>query len=462
MMQLEERIAEQGAEFFAHLSRQRSSVFSLKSWIEKMMDWSMEREDFKLKLFRFIDALGTLTTEDMLYDYIEEHFLSAGDLPGFMRMGLKTAGAMGRPGRKLVHVAVHMGLKTVARQFIIGSQADETVARLRKMREKEGYAFTLDVLGEETISEKGVDQYVGGYLEILASLKKALPGWKALGDSGRDMDWGTDPKVNISVKPSALCAKAEEMDFEKIVELMLSKIKPVYRQVVELEGFLCIDIETLRLREITFELYRRLRSDEEFRHYPHLGLAMQVYFKDHEEKLDEMLAWARSESLPISIRLVKGAYRDYEVALAKENNKPVPVYTIKAQSDIAFEQAAKKILQNSDICHLACGSHNVRSVIALMETARMLSVGDDRLEFQVLYGMAQPFRKAILKMTPRVRLYCPHGELLRGMAYLVRRLIENSSNESFLQMTLAEGADIDRLMENPSVTLKREKKEALV
>jgi RHH-type proline utilization regulon transcriptional repressor/proline dehydrogenase/delta 1-pyrroline-5-carboxylate dehydrogenase len=276
------------------------------------------------------------------------------------------------------------------------------------------------------------------------------------------MDWGTDPKVNISVKPSALCANVEGMDFDEVVEHMLSKIKPVYRQVVDLNGFLCIDIETLRLREITFELYRRLRSDEEFRHYPHLGLAMQVYFKDHAEKLDEMLAWARSESLPISIRQIKGAYWDYEVALAEENNEPVPVYTIKAQSDIAFERAARKILQNSDICHLACASHNVRSVIALMETARMLDVGDDRLEFQVLYGMAEPFRKAILKMTPRVRLYCPHGDLLRGMAYLVRRLIENSSNESFLQMTLAKGADIDRLLENPSVTLEREKKEALV
>jgi RHH-type proline utilization regulon transcriptional repressor/proline dehydrogenase/delta 1-pyrroline-5-carboxylate dehydrogenase len=455
----EERIAEKGAKFFAQIGSEKSSIFSLRTWIEMMMTWSMEHEEFKFKLFGFVDTIPELTTEKMLYDYIQEHFLNAKEIPGLFRFGLRMAGWLGKPGRMIVNMGVHIGLKTVAKQFIIGSNADKTVARLKKLREKQGYAFTLDVLGEETKSEKDADDYVGGYLELLASLKKALPGWKALGDGGSDMDWDSDPKVNISVKPSALCPKVEQLGFDEIVEYMLAKIKPMYRQIVEIGGYLCIDIETLRLREITFELYRRLRSDEEFRHHRHLGLAMQVYFTDYDEKLDEMLAWARSESLPISIRLVKGAYWDYEAALAKKNNEPSRVYMIKAESDIAFERAGEKILRNSDICHLACASHNVRSVIALMEMAKMLGVEDDRLEIQVLFGMAEAFRKAVLDMTPRVRLYCPNGELLKGMAYLVRRLIENGSNESFLQMTLAEGADVDRLMENPIKTLERENKE---
>jgi RHH-type proline utilization regulon transcriptional repressor/proline dehydrogenase/delta 1-pyrroline-5-carboxylate dehydrogenase len=222
-----------------------------------------------------------------------------------------------------------------------------------------------------------------------------------------------------------------------------------------LGGFLCIDAETFRLREITYELFRRLRSDDEFRHHPHLGIVLQVYFKDYNEKLDDLLTWSRANALPISIRLVKGAYWDCEVALAKENNQPIPVHTVKAQSDIAFERSARKILENSDTCHLACASHNVRSVVAVTEMAQTLNVRDDRLEFQILYGMAESFRKALGKMTSRVRLYCPYGQLLHGMAYLVRRLIENSSNESFLKMTLAENADIQRLLENPEITLER-------
>ncbi len=454
-VQLEARILEGGRAFFSHLGRSRSSVFSLKGWVSKMMDWSMEREGFKLELFRFIDELPNLTSEEMVFDYIREHFLSSEDVPWLMRLGVRVAGGMGWFGRKIVNGAVHVGLKSVGGQFILGSEPDETVGRLRRLRERDGYAFTLDVLGEETASETDVDEYVGGYLGLLGSLKEALPCWESLGDGG-DLDWGSDPKVNISVKPSALCVNAEEMDFEAAVAQMLSKIKPVYRQVVALGGYMCIDIETLRLREIIFELFRRLRSDEEFRGYRHLGLAMQVYFKDHDEKLDEILAWARGELLPISIRLVKGAYWDYEVALAEENGVAVPVYTIKAESDVAFERAAEKILRNSDICHLACASHNVRSVVALMEMARMLEVGEDRLEFQVLYGMAEPFRKALSKMTRRVRLYCPHGDLVRGMAYLVRRMIENSSNDSVLNLVFAEGAERDCILEDPCVTLERE------
>ena len=456
--QLQQRIVERGTQFFAELKRQKPSGFSIKYWVNRVMVWSMGNEEFKQKLFGFIEKIPELNTKDMIYDYLREHFL-CDDVPLLIQVGLRIAGAMGPFGKKIVSISAHIGISTAARQFIIGSQADETVESLRKLREKQGYAFTLDVLGEKTESEKNVNEYVDGYLEFLASVEKALPHWKSLGDGNNGTDWSGTPIVNVSVKPSALCVKADEMDSAEAAEQMLARLKPVYRKVIKLGGFLCIDMETFRLRETILELYRRLRSDQEFRDCPHLGFVLQVYLKDHEAVLDSMLAWARSVSLPISIRLVKGAYWDYEVKLAKANNEPVPVYTIKSESDIAFEQAAKKILQNSDICHLACGSHNVRSVVAVAEMARMLNVGNDRLEFQALYGIAEPFRKALLKKMPHVRLYCPYGNPFNGMAYLVRRLIENSSNESFLKMTPAKGADLNRLLENPCITLEREIKE---
>ena len=223
-------------------------------------------------------------------------------------------------------------------------------------------------------------------------------------------------------------------------------------------GHLCIDMEQYAFKDITLECYRRIRSSEEFRDYPHLAVVLQAYLKDTDSDLSAMLEWARNEGLPISIRLVKGAYWDYETVIAKQNGWDIPVYVNKPESDIAYERQAAKILENHDICHFACGSHNIRTVSAVMETAKKLGVPEERYEFQILYGMAEPVRKGLLNVAKRVRLYAPYGDLLPGMAYLVRRLLENTANESFLRQSFAEEAEIERLLEDPNLTLERELK----
>ena len=155
------------------------------------------------------------------------------------------------------------------------------------------------------------------------------------------------------------------------------------------------------------------------------------------------------------LRLVKGAYWDAEVAIAGQKGWRVPVWLRKPETDACFERMARRTLEAADICFLACGSHNIRSIAAVLETARALGVFGDRYEFQVLYGMAEPVRRALLKQVGRVRLYAPYGQLVPGMAYLVRRLLENTSNESFLRQSFAEGAEVERLLESPEETLAR-------
>lgn len=123
---------------------------------------------------------------------------------------------------------------------------------------------------------------------------------------------------------------------------------------------------------------------------------------------------------------------------------------------MAHEKISRLILENHDIVYFACASHNVRSIAAVMEYARQLDVPEERYEFQVLYGMAEPVRKGLRNVAGRVRLYCPYGKLIPGMAYLVRRLLENTANESFLRQSFADGAAVELLMENPAVTLERE------
>ena len=450
--QLEARILARGKELFAVLGAETPSVFNKNWWTGKVMDWSMSHEDFKVQLFRFIDVLPYLRTEEMLSDHIREYFARGESVPAVLKLGAKSAGVGGRLGMKVLGKTIRKNLENMARQFIIGSTIPETVKNLEKFRRK-GFAFTLDVLGEATVSEAEADLYAENYMRLLGGLERAQSHWPALGAGDSALDWGHSPKINLSIKPSALYSQINPADFEGSVGHILDRLRPVYRKVVELKGFMCIDIEMRKHKEITFELYRRLRSESEFRDYPHLGLAMQVYLRSCDRDIDLMLEWARRQRLPISIRLVKGAYWDYEIVAARQNGWPVPVYTDKAETDAAFERRAEKILRHHDFCYLACASHNVRSVCSVLELARILQVPEDRYEFQALYGMAEPFRNALLKTTGRVRLYCPQGELLPGMAYLIRRLLENTSNESFLRQTYVEGCELEQLLKAPKLSV---------
>ena len=453
--QLEIQILERGKEFFQIIGKETPSIFRKNWWTGKVMDWCMKHEDFKIQLFRFIDVLPYLTTTETLGRHLQEYFTRNKNVPAVFKAGIQSSRIGGKLGTKVLGATIRKNIESMALQFIIGDTVSETITNLIKLRDNR-FAFTLDILGEATVSEKEAEEYVQNYHELLDGLAKAQPDWPSLEGGDSELDWGSAPKVNVSIKPSALYSQAHPAYPEATVGHMLERLKPIYRKVIQMGGFLCIDTEMKKLKEITFELYRRLRSDSEFREYPHLGLAMQVYLKEADNDVDQMLAWARQQRLPISIRLLKGAYWDYEVVIARQNGWPPPVFTVKAQSDAAFERNARKILENHDLCHLACASHNVRSVCMVMETARQVRVPEDRYEFQALYGMAEPFRNALLKMTDRVRLYCPHGKLLPGMAYLIRRLLENTSNESFLRQTFVEEVEMERLLENPEVTLQKQ------
>ncbi|MCA1742615.1 MAG: L-glutamate gamma-semialdehyde dehydrogenase, partial [Desulfovibrionales bacterium] len=234
------------------------------------------------------------------------------------------------------------------------------------------------------------------------------------------------------------------------------KLKPVALKAKETGAHLCIDMEQYKFKDITIEVYKRLRQDPDLKDFDQLAIVLQAYLVDTDKDLEDLLGWSRKNGLPITIRLVKGAYWDYETVIAKQNGWRIPVYTIKAETDAAFERQSRKILENSDVCYYACGSHNIRSIAAVMETAIELGVPEERYEFQVLYGMAEPVRKGLLKVAKRVRLYSPYGEILPGMAYLVRRLLENTANESFLRQSFAEDLDTDLLLEDPLVTAARE------
>ncbi|MFP4084344.1 MAG: L-glutamate gamma-semialdehyde dehydrogenase [Desulfonatronovibrio sp.] len=455
--ELNSRIRDRGREFFESISGEAPSIFNKGWWTGKVMDWAMRNEDFKVQLFRFVDVLPYLNTSESLTRHIQEYFGGQGqDIPSVLKWGAKSAGWGKGLAGKLMAKSIRSNIESMAKQFIIGENIKQALKTLHKMR-RDNFAFTVDILGEATVSEEEGQQYQQSYLDLLDGLAKDADKWKALDGSG-EYDWGYAPKINISIKPSALYSQARPSDFAGSVAAICQRLKPVALKAREMGAHLCIDMEQYKFKDITLEVYKRLRSDPDLRDFDQLAIVLQAYLQDTDKDLEELVSWSRKEALPIAVRLVKGAYWDYETVIAKQNGWEIPVYTIKAETDAAFERQSRKILENSDICYYACGSHNIRSIAAVMETARELGVPEKRYEYQVLFGMAEPVRKGLQKVAKRVRLYSPYGEILPGMAYLVRRLLENTANESFLRQSFAEKAEIDRLLQDPAILAQEERK----
>ncbi len=444
------RIQERGRAIFKAVADEKPSVFDRSWWTGRIMDRAMHNHRFKVQLFRFIDVLPTLTSTDSLVRHIEEYFTDPDDIlpasPGWRLVG-KLAG--NRIMAMVLGRIVRRNLHALARQFIIGRTDSEAIKNITTLR-TDGFAFTVDILGEATLSRAEEKVYLTRYLDLLEALAIRQNKWASLASPGSDLDWGHAPKINIAVKPTTLFSQADPKDFDASVAGVVDRFRPLLQKARESRAFVCIDMEQYRFKDITIAAYKTLRASPEFRDYPHLGLALQCYLRSAEKDLEGLLSWAKNENLPISVRLVKGAYWDYENATARQNGWESPVFADKKTTDACFERLATLILANHEICHLACASHNIRSIAAVLEQARATGVPDERYEFQVLYGMAVPIRRALLRETGRVRLYCPFGEMLPGMSYLVRRLLENTANDSFLRQSFAEHVDQELLLLDPA------------
>ena len=165
--------------------------------------------------------------------------------------------------------------------------------------------------------------------------------------------------------------------------------------------------------------------------------------------MHEMLEFARKRRSPIAVRLVKGAYWDYERVISQQNQWDFPLWSVKESSDACFEHLSRILLDNHDVCLPAFGSHNIRSLSHACCYAESKGLSSKNFEIQVLYGMAEPIANAFAKRGYLTRMYVPLGELLPGMGYLVRRLLENTSNESFLRHTFFDRDEISTLLAEP-------------
>jgi proline dehydrogenase len=210
-------------------------------------------------------------------------------------------------------------------------------------------------------------------------------------------------------------------------------------------------MEDCSLTDITLTVLKNILNSSEFKNYPGFGFVIQAYLKRSISDIDQVISWANIRNTPIKIRLVKGAYWDSEYILSKQANWPCPVYLKKESTDASYEIITKKLIDAGSIIYPAFASHNIRSICHAICYANEVGRKNNEYETQFLYGMGDEFKDILISKGIIARDYTPVGELLPGMAYLVRRLLENTANEGFLRQVNFDKIDPLMLFRKPNL-----------
>jgi RHH-type proline utilization regulon transcriptional repressor/proline dehydrogenase/delta 1-pyrroline-5-carboxylate dehydrogenase len=446
MNDIQAQIVARGEEILKRMeSQSKASIFSKDFWYGSIMEWSMKNEKFKTNMFRFVDVLPSLNSGDEVARHLKEYFSENGEaLPPVFNVGL----GIGSLAPGLMAGAIRKNVTAMAKMFITGESPDEALPVLKKAR-KAKMTFTVDILGEATLSEKEAREYSSKCMELITWLAKDSEKWDEVPQIDRDHE-GALPKVNVSVKMTALFSQIKDLAWDESKKALKDRLRPIFRAGMEKGLFVNLDMEQYSVKHLTLEVFTELINEPEFKSYKFFGIVIQAYLRDSFQDVKELTDIAKSRGTPFWIRLVKGAYWDYETIEAEQRGWPIPVYTKKAESDANYEVCAKYLLENIKTIRPAFASHNVRTLAACMIYAEKLNIPKEALEFQMLYGMADPIKKTLVDMGYRMREYAPVGDLIPGMAYLVRRLLENTSNESWLRGKFADGKTTAELLKDPT------------
>jgi RHH-type proline utilization regulon transcriptional repressor/proline dehydrogenase/delta 1-pyrroline-5-carboxylate dehydrogenase len=448
MTSLQSEIEQRGRRIFELVDKYPESLFSKAGFYQRLMTLSMRDEQLKLQLFRFVAVLPSLHTSGEVIEHLQEYFADAHDsrkVSEFLGAGIRLAGIVPWISGPILR----WNVSEMARQFIAGRNPNDVMQTLRKRRTQK-IGFTVDLLGEAIVSEAEADKYAARYLDLLEGLAGETKNWTdPLGKSS-----ALFPVVNLSVKISALYSQISPDDPAAAIANLAPKLRPLLRRARDLGTFINFDMESYAHKNTTLELFKTIFTEAEFMDWSHAGIVIQAYLRDSEADLRGLVDWGRARGTRFAVRLVKGAYWDYETTKSRQNGWDCPVYLQKPESDANFETLTRLLLENESIVTSAFGSHNVRSIAHAQAFAEELGIDRSRFEFQLLYGMAGPIKRALVEMGYRVREYCPVGELLPGMSYLVRRLLENTSNEGFLRAKFSENVPAEDLLRDPCEILR--------
>lgn len=445
---LESTILSLGTRIFDRIKREAPGPLSSSYYRNLIMEWSMRDPEFKTNLFRLVDVLPVLESDKSVAEHVDLYLReSASKINRFFGWLIPT-----RPNllyAKFVSQIVKRSVREMAGQFIAGEDPDRALPLLRGLR-RERLAFTVDLLGEFCVSEKEARDYLARYLDTLNVLEREILTWR---DEERRPIVPKHPcdatPACISIKLSALYSQCSPLNFDRSVEVLTERLGIIAKAALKVPASIYVDAEDSGNNPIIYETFKSVFGSSPLKSIPYPGIVVQAYARGAMELTRGLVDFAIRRGSPIAIRLVKGAYWDSETVSAAQNGKLSPLFRTKESSDANFELISRYLLDNREHVFPAFGSHNVRSLTHAIAYADAIGATQSEFELQMLYGMATDIGKAYRDDGYLVRMYVPIGEMISGMGYLVRRLLENTSNESFLRLSSRKGTDPMYLLSRP-------------
>jgi RHH-type proline utilization regulon transcriptional repressor/proline dehydrogenase/delta 1-pyrroline-5-carboxylate dehydrogenase len=400
-------------------------------------------------LLRFVDVAPACRSAGDLAAHLAAYLEELDERPGALRAASRMAGSA--PGRGALGAVAVRAVRHTARRFIVGESpraARPVLARLWRA----GVTSSVDLLGEATVAASEADRYAERCalaLDELAASLSRLPARPALERDGL----GPVPRANLSVKVSALTPLLRPEAPELGQRDAAPRLRALLARAHRLGAHVHVDTESLDSRDAVLGLVLDLLAEDGLADGPSAGVVLQAYLRDAADVGERLLAWAARtrRAAPLTVRLVKGAYWDHEVVAARRAGWPVPVFETRAECDRSFEALTVRLVAARAAglpLRPAVASHNLRSVAHAIAVARAAGLPDGELELQVLRGLGDDLQHALARTGHRVRAYCPVGDLVAGMGYLVRRLLENTANDSFLH-DRASGRPLEELLAAP-------------
>jgi len=357
------------------------------------------------------------------------------DAAGWMRKLTRKA------GEPLVRLAVRRAMRIIGGEFVVGRTIEEALAR--SAREAEVGLCSFDMLGEGARTLQDAARYLKSYqhaIEVIGAMA-----------AGR----AVEEVSSISIKLSALEPRYGLMQRERVMHRLVPQALDLARQAARLGMQLTIDAEEADRLDLSLDVIEALARDSATRDWPGLGLAVQAYGKRALDVIDWVAATARRHGRRMTVRLVKGAYWDSEIKRGQERGlEGYPVYTRKLTTDVSYLACVGRLFKHADLIYSQFATHNAHSIAAVLELAPPKS----NFEFQRLHGMGRLlYAEAAGQVAnfPRVRVYAPVGEHKDLLAYLVRRLLENGANTSFVNRFMDEEVPVAEIVRDPISELER-------
>lgn len=342
---------------------------------------------------------------------------------------------MGRLGEPVIRRAMKIAMKVMGRQFVMGENIEDAVKRAAE-KETQGYVYSYDMLGEGARTADDAQYYYNAYEQAIKVIGKAAKGR------------GPRKSPGISVKLSAIHPRYDFAKYDRVMEEIPAKLKALCVMAKKYDIGLTVDAEESERLDISLDIIEKVYSDPDLDGWDGFGLAVQAY----QKRAIFVIEWLRELSLKVGrkimVRLVKGAYWDTEIKHTQQGGfEDFPVFTRKTSTDVSFHACANRMLAYRDSIYPQFATHNAYTASVIIELA-----GDDKegFEFQCLHGMGDSlYDQVVTQDKIQCRVYAPVGFHEDLLAYLVRRLLENGANSSFVNAIVDDSQPVESLLEDP-------------